>query len=172
MSLQVYSVHHQSDDPRIVATQSDRLVFVKEGFSWPALFVPFLWLIYHRMWLVLVLFLAATIGVGLLPEVIPMTPSMQTVLGLGINLLMALQGNDLLRWTLARRGRKEIAVVVGDGIAGAEHRFFEQLCDADMGTPKGIAPSVLPMRDPAATPVQAAFRARQDYSILPEPGRI
>ena len=34
--------------------RADRLAFVKDGFSWPALFVPLLWLIYHRMWIELI----------------------------------------------------------------------------------------------------------------------
>jgi len=172
MALHSYTVHHPSADSQAILAQTDRLVFVKEGFSWPAFFVPFLWLLYHRMWLVLVLFIAASIVIGIVPEIIPLTPAMQAALGLGVNLIMGLQGNDLLRWTLARRGRKEIAVVVGNGIAGAEHRFFERLCSDGLHNPNDFAPSAPATREPVAPPLQAAFRARQDYSILPEPGRL
>ncbi len=43
---------------RDLALRAEALAFVKEGFSWPALFVPAFWLIYHRMWIELVVFLA------------------------------------------------------------------------------------------------------------------
>ena len=45
----------QSEAPDIEA-RADALQFVKEGFCWPAFFVPALWLIYCRMWIELVLF--------------------------------------------------------------------------------------------------------------------
>ena len=48
--MRYYSVHApdgEFDSP-------EDFVFVKDGFSWPALFVPILWILWHRLWLTLV----------------------------------------------------------------------------------------------------------------------
>ena len=57
MSVTLYSVYEPPSEAQDLKDRADSLVFVKEGFSWPALFIPGLWLIYRRMWLELVLFL-------------------------------------------------------------------------------------------------------------------
>lgn len=173
MSIKTYTVHHRSSDPATILREPDRLDFVKEGFSWPAFFVPFLWLLYKRMWLVLVLFLVVSALVGVAPRIWPLSGFAQTLLGLGVNLVMGFQGNDLLRWTLARRGRREVAIVMGDGISGAEQRFFDKLCDAAGPGIQASSQPVASWREPqplAPTPV--APKRPTDYSILPEPGRV
>ena len=40
-------------------------------------------------------------------------------------LLLGFEGNNLLRWTLARRGYEEIGEVAADTPRAAEMRFFE-----------------------------------------------
>jgi hypothetical protein len=52
----VYSVYEPSAQPADSALRADRLAFVKEGFSWIALLVPALWLIFYRMWIELIVF--------------------------------------------------------------------------------------------------------------------
>ena len=42
-----------------------RFVFVKDGFCWPALFIPELWLLFRRMWLVLVVYVALSVVVSI-----------------------------------------------------------------------------------------------------------
>ena len=49
--MTVYSVYEPPTEAPNLTERADRLAFVKEGFSWPALFVPLLWLIYYRMWI-------------------------------------------------------------------------------------------------------------------------
>ncbi|WP_342640613.1 DUF2628 domain-containing protein [Rhodoligotrophos ferricapiens] len=169
MSIKTYTVHHRSSDREGILAKPDELDFVKEGFSWPAFFLPLVWLIYKRMWIVLAFFILVSVCIGLLPKVLPVTPLAQAILGAGINLVMGFQGNDLLRWSLARRGRREIAVVMGDGLAGAEHRFFTGLV-AGTGREIGSIPSGPAAREMPRGPI--APMAAGDYSILPEPGRV
>ena len=54
--MTVYSVYEPPTKRRTLLCARTALAFVKEGFSWPAFFVPALWLIYHRMWIELVVF--------------------------------------------------------------------------------------------------------------------
>ena len=55
--MTLYSVYEPPSEAEDIETRADSLVFIKEGFSWGALLVPGLWLIYRRMWLELVVFL-------------------------------------------------------------------------------------------------------------------
>ena len=42
----------------------ERFAFVKDGFSWPALFVPILWILWHRLWLALVWYIVFVLVVA------------------------------------------------------------------------------------------------------------
>jgi hypothetical protein len=72
-------------------------VLVREGFSWGALlFGPF-WLFCQRAWIAGALLLCAWIALSVLPEPLPLLlPALAWLLGL--------TGNDLVRWSLERRG--------------------------------------------------------------------
>ena len=48
--MRFYSVHAPPGEPDL----KDRFRFIKDGFSWPALFVPVFWMLWHRLWLALV----------------------------------------------------------------------------------------------------------------------
>ena len=62
--MTLYSVYEPPSEAQDLEDRADSLVFVKEGFSWPALFVPGFWLLYRRMWLELVLFLGLFLVLG------------------------------------------------------------------------------------------------------------
>ena len=53
-----YTVHERSDETGNITDRADKVLFVKEGFGWVALLFPVLWLLYHRLWLVLAGFIA------------------------------------------------------------------------------------------------------------------
>jgi hypothetical protein len=119
--MAVFTVHEpppSGDELR----DAERVQFVREGFSWPALLVPFVWLIWHRMWLVLVLWLAVSVltqwGASLLGEPAPL------IAGLAVALLMGLEANGLRRWTLERRGFELAGIVAGADRTDCERRFF------------------------------------------------
>ncbi len=58
----VYSVYEPASDDDDIAARADRIAFVKDGFSWLALIVPALWLLYHRMWIEFIVFMALIFG--------------------------------------------------------------------------------------------------------------
>ena len=58
--MALYTVFAPPPEPGETAPDPVRFVFVKDGFCWPALFIPELWLLFRRMWLVFVLYLAAS----------------------------------------------------------------------------------------------------------------
>ena len=151
------------------------LVFVKERVSWPALFFGPLWLIFRRMWLVLVLYVVALVVIGFIEAKIG-GPIPGAVLVLG-HLLFAIEGNELRRWTLQRRGYRLVAIAEGSGMEEAEIRYFASLDDA---MPTAVAvppvppvpptPPAPPARPPSLGPMPPSAEAGDVVGLFPSPG--
>jgi hypothetical protein len=111
------------------ATDPMKTVFVKDGFSWPALFFAVIWMIYRRMWLVLVLYVAVGLAAAFVAQ-----RTGGDVAGFALvlaHVLFALEANNLRRWTLERRGFRLVGVVEGRNIEEAEVRYFASLDGGD-----------------------------------------
>ena len=103
--MTLYSVYEPPGEALDPEERAEALVFVKEGFSWPALLVPGLWLLYQRMWLELVLFVALFAVLGWVFD--PSGDQAQTLFGwssVAIVVLFAFEANDLRGAALERRG--------------------------------------------------------------------
>ena len=138
-----YTVHERNDGSGILAERADAIAFVKEGFAWAALVFPILWLLYHRMWLVLagfVVVIAAMQGLLSLAGLIDEVLGWATV---GLSILFAYQANDLRRWSLARRGYRFAGPVNGTSRAACEARFFDAWLAAQ-GTQREVKPPATP----------------------------
>ena len=81
-------------------------ILVREGFSFGALLFGPIWLAVHRAWL-------PALGAFLLLILIQSLagPPASGILTLGLAVLTGLSGRDLVRWSVARRGFLESAVV-------------------------------------------------------------
>ncbi len=150
--------------PRTDASgRSDPLgvVFVKEGIAWPALFVPLLWLLYHRMWLELVGFLVLGIAIGVAGEVAggPVPP----LAALTLQVLVALEGNQLRRARLYRRGYDLVGVAAGRNLEEAEIRFFVRREATSTRPPPPAEPTT-----PAAGPAVPA-ETKDVVGLFPAP---
>jgi hypothetical protein len=99
------------------------LVFVKEGFCWPALFFPEIWLIFRRLWLVLVLDIASVLVLAV-SVILSHAGSVAVPILLLGRILLALEANGLRRWTYYRHGYRLVGVVEGRRLWEAELRFF------------------------------------------------
>ena len=137
--MRIYTVHDRpvppGDDPDVV--------LVKEGFCWPALFVPALWLLFHRHWLGLILYLAVGALLGAAMAAAGLTAALQAVLAGGLNLMVATLANDGRRWALERQGYTFRAVVAGAGLDEAERRLFDSpwLAEYARRRPRDEAPA-------------------------------
>jgi len=104
--------------------RAEQLAFVKEGFSWPALLVPGLWLLFQRLWLELVLFVVLFVVLGWLLGQSDQGKALFSWVSLGIVVLFAAEANDLRRAALERRGWREVGVAIGQSREAAEFSFF------------------------------------------------
>lgn len=149
-----------------------RVVFVKEGIAWPALFFGVLWLVYHRLWLVLAGYILLAIAVGLADNAVG--GELPGIFMLLTHLLLALEGNELRRWTHARSGTRLVDVVEGRNVEEAEVRYFaglEGAIPADAAAPVppvAPAPPVPPVA-PRFTPGAPSAEAGDVVGLFPQP---
>ena len=134
------------------------MVFVKEGFCWPALFFPIIWMLYHRMWLVTGGYLLASVVVTLGSQALLAEPAYGQIVMLGFSLLIAWEANELRRWHLREKGFVHRATIAAENLPQAEQRYFSnRRPGAASGDPGAAAPPDGPADGPtdngAASPV-------------------
>jgi hypothetical protein len=141
--MQTYTVHEPPNPPADRIDRADRLVFVKDGFSWAAaLFGPF-WLLVHRMWWPLLGWVALAGSFQLLKQATALDQRWIGLAGFALNLLVGLEGESLRRWTLARRGWRTLGAVTGKTLPECERRFFDGwLASQPILAPSGSQPRV------------------------------
>jgi hypothetical protein len=172
MAMPLYTVFAPPQKPGETAPDPMRFVFVKDGFCWPALFVPELWLLFRRMWLVFVLYLAASLVVSVIGTKVG-GPLPWVTLAL-MHLLFALEGNALRRWKLSAIGYDFIGVAEGKR-EEAELRFFSQwqppLPTPVAGEPLTGVESAEPWPPAAvAAPRKASAETGDVVGLFPAPG--
>ena len=122
--MTLYSVYEPPAEAPDVVARAEALVFVKEGFSWPALFVPGLWLLYQRMWLELIVFVLIF---ALLAWAFGGSAAGQALLGwtsMAVVVLFAFEANDLKGAALERSGYRPAGVAIGRRVDDAELQFL------------------------------------------------
>jgi hypothetical protein len=120
----VYAVYEPPSEGQDAASRAEGLVFVKEGFSWGALFVPGLWLIFRGMWIELCAFVLLF---GLLAWLFGGSAAGDSAFGwtaLAIVVLFAFEANDLRGVALERRGYRIAGLATGPDRDSAELSFF------------------------------------------------
>src|SRR5262245_18774036 len=117
--MALYTIHAPRPAGDTPAEPAD-LIFIKDGFCWPALFIPLIWLFYRRLWLVLLLYLALGIGLAMVSGVAGTDAS--TAVLLLFAFWFALEANGLRRWTIERRRYDLVGVVEGRTLEEAERR--------------------------------------------------
>lgn len=162
--MRIYTVHAATGGDGTAAADPIRFVFIKEGFCWPALFIPELWLLFRRMWLVLLLYVAANAAAIAL-----MRPGNAAAISLILvlaRLLFAIEANGLRRWTLERHGYRLIGVAEGGRLREAEYRFFADWLAGGSKIPAAATPA------PPAPPPPAAPSAESGevVGLFPVPG--
>ena len=117
--MSVYTVHEPPPRKNETSTNPDRFVFVRDGFYfWAFVFGP-VWMLWRRLWLVTVIYLAgvAILLTGLWAVNAP--PNVGVFVSFFLMLLIGLEAGSLWRWTLTGSGWKYLAVVVGVDLVAA-----------------------------------------------------
>ena len=160
-----YTAHERDSEARDIAARAEAIVFVKEGFAWLALLVPLLWLLYHRMWIVLAGYAASVVLVQLGVLSLGLADGVAIVMTISLSGLLALQANDLRRWSLARKGYQMVELVRGRDRDECEERFFTRwLASQTEAVPRAVkrVPASAGNSSPGVDDV---------IGLFPEPGK-
>lgn len=140
---------------------AERFVFVRDGFNWAAFFFGALWMLWRRLWLVLLGYLILVGALEALLRVLGAAMGARVFIGFLIALLVGFEAASLRRWTLIRRGWRDHGIVVGDDLEGAERRFFSAWTGTD--GPRGATAS-------AAAGFPQPHAPASVVGLFPQPG--
>ncbi len=168
--MSVYTVHQPPLRAADDLADPERFVFVRDGFHvWAFLLTP-LWMLWRRLWLVLlcyVLFLAVLDVALALAGVSSAAVVLANIL---VSLLVGLEASTLHRFTLRRRGWRDVGVVSGEDREDAERRFFDNWTRAKPARPAAPAPSPPPATSSPRPPQASSPAAGGIIGLFPEPG--
>src|SRR4026207_1470086 len=104
----------------------EQFVFVRDGFHFWAFVLAPLWLLLHRLWLALLIYV---VGYGALVSgfvCARVSSNSRLILALLIALLMGFEASSIWRWTLNRRGWATLGFVGAEGAGTAGSRFLAE----------------------------------------------
>lgn len=161
--MTVYTVHEPSPRDEEATANTDRFVFVRDGFyGWAFLLAPF-WMLWHRLWLVLLGYIALTVALQAALWLVAAGGMVKFLVGLLLSLLIGMEAATLRRWTLSWRKWRNLGVVVASDIETAERRFFDTW--VEQKAPLRIATSNMP----AATTLRLPAASPDVIGLFPEP---
>jgi hypothetical protein len=123
--MRVYTVHAPVANGADLAA-ADKFVFVRDGFHFWAAVATVIWLLWHRLWLVLIGWIALTVAINFGMGALGVSRGTILAVDVLISLLMGLEAASLQRWTLSRGKWRQLDIVVADDTEAAERRFFER----------------------------------------------
>jgi Protein of unknown function (DUF2628) len=175
--MAVYTVHEPPLKRDQTAPDPERFVFVRDGFAFWAFLLAPLWMLRHRLWLVFTCYIVLIIALQIGLRALGASPAVTVLVSLLIAWLVGLEAATLRRFTLARRGWKNVGIVVGDDRDAVERRFFDAWADessnsGELRRPLLSASAVPILRRPQGS-LQASSQAPGSSDVIglfPEPG--
>jgi Protein of unknown function (DUF2628) len=123
--MTIYTVHAPPPKDDEVAPDPERFVFVRDGFYlWAFVFGP-VWLLFKRLWLSLLIYVAAVVVLQVGLWLLRAPPPTHALVSLMMHLLLGLEAATVRRWTFNRRHWTQLGVVSGANPESAERRFFD-----------------------------------------------
>jgi hypothetical protein len=161
--MAIYTVHEPPLKRYETATDPERFKFVRDGFGFWAFLLAPIWMLRHRMWLVLTGYVVLVVALEFALHFARASATASTVIGLLISLLVGIEAGTLRRFTLGRRGFSNVGLVVGDDLEAAERRFFD-------GWARRDATALPPAQPASAMPPRVETAAPEVIGLFPEPG--
>jgi Protein of unknown function (DUF2628) len=159
--MAIYTVHEPPSRIGAAAPDPERYVFVRDGFSfWAFVFGP-LWMLRHRMWLVLLLYIVVSLALDAAIRFAGASAFIVGCVGFLLSLLIGLEASSLRRFTLQRRGWKYAGVVAGEDREAAERRFFDTWLRSEK---QPVALAIAPALNPNLP------RTSDIIGLFPQPG--
>jgi hypothetical protein len=167
--MAVYTVHQPPLKKNETAPNPERFVFVRDGFSFWAFLLGPLWMLRHRMWLVLIAYVIVVVAIQMGLRHIGVSSGGIVFAGLLLALLVGIEAGTLRRFTLGRRRWQSLGTVVGSDCETIEQRFFDAWVRG--GAARPMSPSGAPMSAMASSPpVHQPTQSPDVIGLFPQPG--
>jgi len=164
--MSIYTVYEPPLKAHESAPDPERFVFVRDGFSfWAFLLAPW-WMLRHRLWLALVCYVILAVALSVALRLIGVSA---TVAGALFSLLVGFEAATLRRFGLARRGWRNVGIVVGDDVESAERRFFDAWASKTW-TERPSVDGVPRAPSPAMGVPMARRPSSEVIGLFPQPG--
>mgnify|MGYP001184945456 CR=1 FL=1 len=158
--MRLYTVQHrpgQRDARDAIGAADPDVVLIKEGFCWPALFLPLPWLLYRMQFWGLLAYLLLTGALSAVAALTGMDPLSGMLLSLVLSLLVASVANEWRRWRLAARGYEFVTIVAANNPSEAEEKFFHHVWRRGEAENPGPAQSLAPLPASGLSPFATPF---------------
>ena len=123
--MRVYTVHAPVASGADLAA-ADKFVFVRDGFHFWAAVATVIWLLWHRLWLALIGWIALLVAVQYGMAALGAGRGTIFTVDVLVAILMGFEAASLRRWSLSRRKWRLLDIVVADDEEAAERRFFDR----------------------------------------------
>lgn len=166
--MPVYTIHEPPPRRAGPMPEAERFTFVRDGFSWAAFVFAPLWMLGHRMWLVLAGYIVLSGAIEAALVLLGGSRLAASVAGLFISLLVGLEASTLRRLALSRRGWTNLGIVSGEDLEDAERRFFDEWLHEPAAEDRSPVPS--PSAGPGVHSVPRVLQTPNVVGLFPEPG--
>jgi uncharacterized protein DUF2628 len=122
--MTTFTVHEPPPRKNEVTASPVRFAFVRDGFYFWAFLLGPVWMLYHRLWLVLLMCLAGTAAIQVALWALGVSGLVKFTVALLIAVLVGFEAGSLRRWSLRRWTNR--GIVVAANREAAEHRFFDR----------------------------------------------
>ena len=163
--MTVYMVFEPPRGGDDTVAHAERIVFVRDRFNWPAFLLGPRWLLWHRLWLGLVLYVVLTGALGVALRVLGAGGGGRGLATLLVALLLGFEGASLRRRKLLFRRWRDRGIVIGDDLEAAERRFFDRYVVAE--TTREMELALAAPRPPSPPPPASAPDV---VGLFPQPG--
>lgn len=120
--MRVYSVHLRRH-----GLEGDRdLKIIEDTFSWWALILGPLWVIWHRAWICAVGLIGLQTLISVASHWVDLNKVSQGAMSVGLAIIVGYIAQDMRRWTLSRQGFVETAIVAAPDEDTALLRYLEE----------------------------------------------
>jgi hypothetical protein len=154
--MTTFTVHEPPPRKREQTAPPERFAFVRDGFYFWAFVLGPVWMLYHRLWLVFVMYMAAMAGLQVALWALGVSALVKFVVALLIAVLVGFEAGSLRRWSLRRWINR--GIVVAYNREAAEHRFFDRWQDG--------APAAAVAAEPPPPPPPPAHVPTSDHDII------
>jgi len=122
--MATFTVHEPPPRKNEATASPVRFAFVRDGFHFWAFLLGPVWMLYHRLWLVLLMYLVGTTAIQAALWALGVSGLVKFTVALLIAVLVGFEAGSLRRWSLRRWTSR--GIVVAYNREAAEHRFFDR----------------------------------------------